>query len=72
VDSKHWRPEYTARFPAVRTHARTYRYAMVHHYRYSLVRSIIKGSIINPPLIDKAQRVPRFSEGRYQGGWWRQ
>jgi hypothetical protein len=27
---------------------------------------IIKGFIINPPLV-KAQRVPRFSEGRYQG-----
>jgi hypothetical protein len=31
------RPEYTARFPIVRTHARTYRYTAVHHYRYAHV-----------------------------------
>jgi hypothetical protein len=41
VDSIHWRPEYTAPFPAVRTHARThtrtYRYTMIHHYRYAHV-----------------------------------
>ena len=46
VHSIHGRPEYTARFPAVRTHARThlqvhhghyYRYAHVHHFRYAHV-----------------------------------
>jgi hypothetical protein len=29
--------EYTARFPVVRTHARTYRYTVVHHYRFARV-----------------------------------
>ena len=29
--------KYTARFPVVRTHARTYRYTVVHHYRYTRV-----------------------------------
>ena len=39
MDSIYWRPEYTARFPVVRTHARThartYRYTMVHQHRYA-------------------------------------
>jgi hypothetical protein len=38
VHSIHCRPEYTARFLLyARTHARTYRYTVVHHYRYARV-----------------------------------
>ena len=37
VHSIHWRPEYTARFPAVRTHARTH--LQVHHGSPSQVRT---------------------------------